>query len=118
MLTDSELAQMKADAERIARKSSSCRSIRSRAMIVFQQDIEVEVIDRFDEEADEIAESHPERFSKGEEVEADLVGDIQDDSIQIQFPNGSVTWVPKGSIQEVHPRRSCSGTPEALRERR
>lgn len=69
-------------------------------MIVFLQDIEVEVIDSFDEEKDEIAESHSEQFSDGEEVDADLVGDIEDESIQIQFPNGSVTWVPKGSIRE------------------
>lgn len=69
-------------------------------MIVFLQDLEVEVIDSFDEEKDEIAESHNESFTQGEEIEADLVGDIEDESIQIQFPNGSVTWVPKGSIQE------------------
>lgn len=69
-------------------------------MIVFLRNIQVEVVDSFDEEADEIAERHDESFSQGQEVEADLVGDMEDESIQIQFPDGSVTWVPKGSIQE------------------
>jgi hypothetical protein len=70
-------------------------------MIEFLSDIEVEVVIQFDDELDEIVESQMQSFRKGEQIYADVVGDTDTPSIQIQFGDGSVTWLPKGSIKEI-----------------
>lgn len=71
-------------------------------IIKFLDEIEVEVVVQFDEEADEIAESHNEIFHKDEEIECDVI-DFDDDSpsVQIQFADGSVAFFPKECFEII-----------------
>jgi len=58
-------------------------------MIKFKQDTTLQIIEGYDEEADNIVEEFEETFKKGELVDADIVSDDDDsDYVDIQFGDG------------------------------
>ncbi len=63
-------------------------------MIIFKQDTELEVIIRFDEKRDVIAEQGNETFKKGESVDADVYntyGKGKNRYADIQYGDGTVS---------------------------
>lgn len=61
--------------------------------IKFTQDVELEVIEGFDEETEQITDSCFEKFRKGEEIELDIIDDNDDRSIcTFQFFDGSCAY--------------------------
>lgn len=56
-------------------------------MITFKQDTELEIVDKFNEETDNIEENHNETFKAGEEVDADIVSE-NGQYVDLQFGGG------------------------------
>jgi hypothetical protein len=72
-------------------------------MIKFKQDTTLQVIEGYDEEADNIVEEFEETFKKGESVDADIISDdgrgridIQS-YVDIQFGDGRGSGCNEGS---------------------
>lgn len=59
-------------------------------IVSFNEDCVIQVIEYYDEETDEPV-GDIEEFQTGEEVEWDIVDD-NDDTVNIQFPEGSVAF--------------------------
>lgn len=71
-------------------------------MIRFKHNTTLDIVDRFDEAKDEIAEQHEETFKAGELVDADIVGEPDQGRAEIQFADGSVAYgVPVTCFEEV-----------------
>ena len=56
-------------------------------MITFNKDTELEIVDSFNEETDNIDECHNETFKAGEQVDADIVSE-NGEYVDIQFGHG------------------------------
>ena len=69
--------------------------------IKFLEEQFIECCIGFDDHEDEIMEE--EKVLKGEEFEVDIISSVHDDSIiQIQFGNGSVSFIPRECIEIVN----------------
>jgi hypothetical protein len=56
-------------------------------MITFNTDTELEIVDKFNEETDNIDENHNETFKAGEPVDADIVSE-DGEYVDLQFGGG------------------------------
>jgi hypothetical protein len=74
-------------------------------MIAFKADTELEIIDKFNEETDNIEESHKEVFHAGEPVCAEIVNEEPGDKfVTIQYDNdGSISVGVQRSCFDVLP---------------
>ena len=68
--------------------------------IRFNRDVELQVIEGFDEETDEVTDAFIEKFPKGEVHDVDIV-DEEGDICTLQFGDGSCSYCVKTAWFEI-----------------
>lgn len=76
-------------------------------MISFIKDTKLEVIDSFDEVADEVEDCHYETFKAGEPVDAEIV-DEDAGHVHLQFGSGGVAFGVERSMFVIIPEKVVS----------
>jgi membrane protease subunit (stomatin/prohibitin family) len=68
--------------------------------ITFLKDAELEVVERYDEDDDVILESGNEIYRKGNVIEEVDILEIHEDSVDVQFGDGSVCYgIPLNTVK-------------------
>ena len=70
-------------------------------IIKFTKDVELTVIDEFDEASDNIVSESQEVFTEGEEVDVDILETDTDGFVDLQFGDGSLAMGVNESLFEV-----------------
>lgn len=61
-------------------------------MITFKEDTELEIIERYNEDADCVEEESTEIFKANVKVDADIVFEDEEGNMEIQFGDGSIAF--------------------------